>query len=57
MKRSRSGCAERTRELRETQQQVLQQERMQALGLMASGVAHDMNNALSVILGFSETVA
>jgi len=45
---------ERTRELRETQQQVVQQERMRSLGLMASGVAHDMNNALSVILGFSE---
>lgn len=47
---------ERTRELRETQQQVIQQERMRALGLMASGVAHDFNNALSVILGFGEIV-
>src|SRR5438067_2075500 len=47
---------ERTRELRETQQQIIQQERMRALGLMASGVAHDFNNALSVILGFGEIV-
>ncbi len=47
---------ERTRELRETQQQVIQQERMRALALMASGVAHDFNNVLSVILGYGEIV-
>ncbi len=41
-------------ELRDTQQQVIQQERLAALGTMASGIAHDFNNALSVIVGFSE---
>jgi signal transduction histidine kinase/ActR/RegA family two-component response regulator len=41
-------------QLRETQQQVLQQERLHALGTMASGVTHDFNNALSVIIGFGE---
>jgi len=41
-------------ELRDTQQQILQQERLRALGQMASGIAHDFNNALSPILGFSE---
>jgi signal transduction histidine kinase len=41
-------------ELRLTQQQVLQQERLRALGQMASGVAHDFNNALSPILGYSD---
>ena len=42
------------RQLKETQQQVLQQERLHALGTMASGVTHDFNNALSVIIGFGE---
>lgn len=41
-------------ELKATQQQVLQQERLRALGQMASGIAHDFNNALSAVLGFSE---
>jgi PAS domain S-box-containing protein len=34
-------------DLRQSQQSVLQQERLRALGQMASGIAHDINNALS----------
>jgi PAS domain S-box-containing protein len=34
-------------DLRQTQQTVMQQERLRALGQMASGIAHDINNALS----------
>lgn len=41
-------------ELRQTQQQVIQQERMRALGTMACGIAHDLNNGLSVILGYGD---
>src|SRR5208282_2399049 len=41
-------------ELRRTQQVVVQQERLRALGQMASGVAHDINNALSPIVAYSE---
>jgi signal transduction histidine kinase len=41
-------------ELRATQQQVIQQERMRALGTMACGIAHDLNNGLSIILGYGD---
>ncbi len=41
-------------ELRQTQQTVMQQERLRALGQMASGIAHDVNNALSPIVGFAD---
>jgi CheY-like chemotaxis protein/two-component sensor histidine kinase len=33
---------------------VLQQERLRAMGEMASGIAHDFNNTLSPIVGFAE---
>ena len=41
-------------QLRATQQEIIQRERMHALGRMAHGIAHDFNNALAPILGFSE---
>jgi signal transduction histidine kinase/AmiR/NasT family two-component response regulator len=41
-------------ELRRTQAAVLQQERLKALGQMASGIAHDVTNAISPVTGFSE---
>ncbi|HZF01387.1 MAG TPA: ATP-binding protein [Methylomirabilota bacterium] len=47
---------ERTLELREAQKIVMQQERLKALGQMASGIAHDVNNALSPIIGFAELI-
>ncbi len=53
--RSTLGQLEETvARLRDTQQQVIQHERMSALGSMAAGLAHDFNNALSLILGYSE---
>lgn len=39
-------------EIRETQKAVMEQERLRALGQMASGIAHDINNSLSPIVGF-----
>ncbi|HZM02813.1 MAG TPA: ATP-binding protein [Candidatus Saccharimonadales bacterium] len=41
-------------ELRQTQQDVIEQERLRALGKMASGIAHDINNALSPVVVYSE---
>lgn len=41
-------------ELKEVQAQVIADERMRALATMAAGVAHDFNNALMVICGYSE---
>jgi len=41
-------------QLENSQQQLVRQERLRALGEMASEVAHDFNNALSPVLGYSE---
>jgi signal transduction histidine kinase len=49
-----SKVAERTRALREMQQQVVAQERLRAFGEMAGGVVHDFNNALMSVIGYSE---
>jgi len=54
--RSREELQTAYDELRQTQQSVMQQERLRALGQMASGIAHDINNALSPVLAFSEMV-
>jgi PAS domain S-box-containing protein len=43
-------------DLRQTQQTVMQQERLRALGQMASGIAHDINNAISPIALYTESL-
>lgn len=40
--------------LQEAQQRIVQQERLRALGQMASGIAHDFNNTLAPIVGYSD---
>jgi signal transduction histidine kinase/ActR/RegA family two-component response regulator/PAS domain-containing protein len=43
-------------DLRQTQQSVMQQERLRALGQMASGIAHDINNAISPVSLYTESL-
>ena len=54
--RLKDGLQRAYDELRQTQRSIVQQERLRALGQMASGIAHDINNALSPVLAYSELV-
>ncbi len=54
LSRINSRLEETLGELQETQRQVVQQARMQAMGEMASGVAHDFNNALAPIVAYTD---
>lgn len=42
--------------IKEAQMQLIQDSKMSALGVMASGIAHEINNPLEVILGFTQVL-
>jgi PAS domain S-box-containing protein len=43
-------------DLRRTQAAAMQQERLRAFGQMASGIAHDINNAISPVMLYTESL-
>jgi two-component system, NtrC family, sensor kinase len=45
---------ERTRELKESQNTMIQQEKMVGIGQLAAGIAHELNTPLGTIIGYAQ---
>lgn len=46
----------RTKLLKETQQQLVQKEKMVSLGLLTKGIAHEISNPLNFVINFGELI-
>ncbi len=51
------GIAEDVTERKQLEAQFLEAQKMEVLGQLAAGVAHDFNNVLGVIMGYSDLIA
>lgn len=56
LKVSREELEKTVDRLKSTQAQLVQSEKLRAMGTLAGGIAHDFNNILGAIIGFTELV-
>ena len=51
------GTLQDITERRELEEALRQSQKLEAIGRLAGGISHDLNNALTIIIGYAELVA